>query len=110
FTDAAAFGVAHRTAYHALRSVAEVRQGDWVVVLGAAGGVGLASVELARELGAKVVAVASGPEKLELCRRRGATQTIDYTTEDLRLRIRELTDGGADVVIDPVGGRWSEHA
>src|ERR1700735_106453 len=95
FAEAAAFGVAYRTAYHALRSVAEVTAGDWVVVLGAAGGVGLAAVDVARELGARVVAAASGQEKLELCRQHGATHVIDYTTEDLKTRSRELTEGGA---------------
>jgi NADPH2:quinone reductase len=110
YDSAAAFGVTYRTAYHALRSVAGVRAGDWVVVLGAAGGVGLAAVEVARELGARVVAAASGAEKLALCRERGATHVIDYTTEDLRLRIRELTEGGAHAVIDPVGGDHSERA
>jgi NADPH2:quinone reductase len=110
FGEAAAFGVAYRTAYHALRSVAEVSAGDWVVVLGAAGGVGLAAVDVARELGARVVAAASGQEKLELCRRRGATHVIDYTTEDLKTRIRELAEGGAHAVIDPVGGAASEQA
>jgi NADPH2:quinone reductase len=110
FGAAAAFGVAYRTAYHALRSVAGVTAGDWVVVLGAAGGVGLAAVDIARELGARVVAAASGAEKLALCRTRGATHVIDYTTEDLKDRIRELTEGGAHAVIDPVGGAASEQA
>jgi NADPH:quinone reductase len=110
FAEAAAFDVAYRTAYHALRSVAEVTAGDWVVVLGAAGGVGLAAVDIARELGARVVAAASGQQKLELCRQRGATHVIDYTTEDLKTRIRELTQGGAQAVIDPVGGTASEQA
>jgi NADPH:quinone reductase len=110
FAAAAAFGVAYRTAYHALRSVAEVKEGDWVVVLGAAGGVGLAAVDIARELGACVVAAASGQEKLALCAKRGATHVIDYTAEDLKTRIRDLTDGGAHVVIDPVGGAAAEQA
>jgi NADPH2:quinone reductase len=110
FPEAAAFGVAYRTAYHALRSVAGVRAGDWVVVLGAAGGVGLAAVDIARELGARVVAAASGPEKLALCAKRGAAGVIDYTSEDLKTRIRELTDGGAHAVIDPVGGPAAEQA
>jgi len=110
FAAAAAFGVAYRTAYHALRSVAEVKEGDWVVVLGAAGGVGLAAVDVARELGARVVAAASGQEKVTLCGKRGATHVIDYTTEDLKTRIRELTDGGAHAVIDPVGGTAAEQA
>lgn len=110
FGAAAAFGVAYRTAYHALRSVARVRAGDWVVVLGAAGGVGLAAVDVARELGARIVAAASGPEKLALCTNRGARHVIDYTTEDLKERIRELTEGGAHAVIDPVGGAAAEQA
>jgi NADPH2:quinone reductase len=108
--EAAAFGVAHNTAYHALRSVAEVQQGEWVVVLGAAGGVGLAAVELATRLGGRVLAAASTPEKLDLCRRYGAEATVDYSREDLKERIKELTGGGADVVIDPVGGPYSEPA
>jgi NADPH2:quinone reductase len=110
YGEAAAFGVTYHTAYHALRSVAAVKPGDWVVVLGAAGGVGLAAVDLGRELGARVVAAASGSEKLALCRERGAVHVIDYATEDLRVRIRELTEGGAHAVVDPVGGRWSEQA
>jgi NADPH2:quinone reductase len=110
FGEAAAFGVAYRTAYHAVRSVAEVRPGDWVVILGAAGGVGLAAVDVARELGARVVAAASGPEKLALCAQRGAVHVIDYSTEDLKTRIRELTGGGAHAVIDPVGGAAAEQA
>jgi NADPH:quinone reductase len=107
---AAAFGVAHRTAYLALRTVAEVGPGDWVVVLGAAGGVGLAAVELAHLLGARVLAAASTEEKLAVCREKGAEATVNYRTEDLKVRIKEITGGGADVVIDPVGGPWTEQA
>jgi NADPH2:quinone reductase len=110
FHAAAAFGVAYATAYHSLRSVAGVEPGEWVVVLGAAGGVGLAAVELAQVLGGRVVAAASSAEKLQLCQDRGAEQVIDYATEDLRMRIREATGGAADIVIDPVGGAWSEQA
>ena len=110
FGAAAAFGVAYRTAYHAVRSVAGVQAGDWVVVLGAAGGVGLAAVDVARELGARIVAAASGPEKLALCAQHGAVHVIDYTTEDVKTRIRELTEGGAHAVIDPVGGAAAEQA
>jgi NADPH2:quinone reductase len=107
---AAAFGVAHRTAYLALRTVADVGPGDWVVVLGAAGGVGLAAVELAHLLGARVLAAASTEEKLAVCRDKGAEATVNYRTENLKERIKEITGGGADAVIDPVGGPWTEEA
>ncbi|CQD22418.1 alcohol dehydrogenase, zinc-binding [Mycobacterium lentiflavum] len=110
FASAAAFGVTYRTAYHALRTTAAVTQGDWVVVLGAAGGVGLAAVDLAVAMGARVLAAASSPEKLELCRQRGAEAVVDYDREDLKLRIRELTGDAARVVLDPVGGSYSEPA
>jgi NADPH:quinone reductase-like Zn-dependent oxidoreductase len=108
--SAAAFGVTYRTAYHALRSTAAVTQGDWVVVLGAAGGVGLAAVDLGVAMGARVLAAASSPQKLELCRQRGAEAIVDYDREDLKSRIRELTGDAARVVLDPVGGSYSEPA
>jgi NADPH2:quinone reductase len=110
FAAAAAFGVTYRTAYHTLRSVAEVGQGDWVVVLGAAGGVGLAAVDLAVAMGARVLAAASGSDKLQLCAQRGAAATVDYDREDLKTRIRELTGDAARVVLDPVGGAYAEPA
>lgn len=110
FASAAAFGVTYRTAYHALRSIAKVARGDWVIVLGAAGGVGLAAVDLAVAMGARVLAAASSPEKLELCRQRGAEATVDYGREDLKTRIRELTGDAARVVLDPVGGPYAEPA
>lgn len=110
YAAAAAFGVTYRTAYHALRSVAEVAEGDWVVVLGAGGGVGSAAVDLAVAMKARVLAAASTPEKLAVCRQRGAAATVDYGREDLKGRIRELTGDGARVVIDPVGGPYSEPA
>jgi NADPH2:quinone reductase len=110
FGSAAAFGVTYRTAYHALRSVARVAPGDWVVVLGAAGGVGLAAVDLAVAMGARVLAAASSTKKLDLCRDRGAETTVDYDNEDLKLRIRELTGDSARVVLDPVGGSYAEPA
>ena len=107
---AAAFGVAHRTAYHVLRSVAEVRSGEELVVLGAAGGVGLAAVQLGVILGATVTAVASSPEKLEVAASCGARRRIDRRAGDLRKAFREALPGGADVVVDPVGGDLSEPA
>jgi NADPH2:quinone reductase len=110
FAQAAAFGVTYRTAYHTLRSVAETKPDDWVVILGAAGGVGLAAVDLAVAMKARVIAAASSAEKLELCVQRGATAVIDYDTEKLRDRIREITGGGAQLVVDPVGGPYAEPA
>jgi NADPH2:quinone reductase len=110
FDDAAAFNVVYMTAYSTLRSVADVRPGEWVVVLGAAGGVGLAAVDVAVVLGARVLAAASSPEKLAVCRERGAEAIVDYERESLKERIKEITGGGADVVVDPVGGRYSEEA
>ena len=110
FTTAAAFGVAHETAWHSLRSVAAVQPDEWVVVLGAAGGVGLAAVEIARHLGAHVLAAAAGADRLAVCETRGAEALVDYRSEDLKVRVKELTDGGASVVIDPVGGPYAEAA
>jgi NADPH:quinone reductase len=108
--DAAAFSVAHTTAIHALRTIADVQPGESVLVLGAAGGVGLATVELATLFGARVIAAASSPAKLALCEKYGAVAGIDYSTEDLKVRAKELTGGGADVVMDPVGGPYAEQA
>jgi NADPH2:quinone reductase len=108
--EAAAFSVAHTTAMHALRTIADLQPGESVLVLGAAGGVGLAAVELATLLGGRVVAAASTDAKLELCRKYGAVAGINYSSEDLKVRAKELTGGAADVVIDPVGGPYSEQA
>ena len=110
FAPAAAFGVTYRTAYHALRSIAQVAEGDWVVILGAAGGVGQAALDLAVGMGARVLAAASTEGKLEICRQRGAEATVAYDRDDLKSAIRELTGGGARVIIDPVGGRYAEPA
>jgi NADPH2:quinone reductase len=107
---AAAFGVAHRTSYHALRSVARVQPGEQVVVLGAGGGVGLAAVQLATILGASVTAVASSPEKLEAAKTHGAVNLIDHRAGDLRQALRDTLPDGSDVVIDPVGGELAEPA
>jgi len=108
--SAAAFSVAYRTSQHALRSFAKVQAGEWVLVLGAAGGVGMAAVELATLMGAKVIAAASSSEKLAVCAERGAVATVNYLTEDLKTRVKEITGTGADVVIDPVGGPYAEAA
>jgi len=107
---AAAFGVAHRTAFHVLRSVAALQPGEELVVLGAGGGVGLAAVQLGVLLGASVTAVASSPEKLEVAAAQGATHLIDHRQRDLRQALREALPDGADVVVDPVGGALAEPA
>lgn len=108
--SAAAFGVAHRTAWHALRSVAQIEPGDDVIVLGAGGGVGLAAVALAAHLGARVTAVASSAEKLDAAACYGAHRLIDHRYRPLRDALREAVPDGAAAVIDPVGGELSEPA
>ena len=90
--------------------MAECKPGEWVVVLGAAGGVGLAAVDIARALGCRVLAAASTAEKLAVCSQFGAEATVNYEIEDLKTRIKEITVEGADVIVDPVGGRYSEAA
>jgi NADPH2:quinone reductase len=107
---AAAFGVAYRTAYHVLRSVAALRSGEELVVLGAGGGVGSAAVQLGVLLGATVTAVASTPEKLEAARVMGAERLIEHGAGELRQALREALPHGADVVVDPVGGDLAEPA
>ena len=107
---AAAFGVAHRTAYHALRSLADVQPGERVVVLGAGGGVGLAAVQLAAELGASVTAVASSASKLAVAASYGASVLINHKEAELRQALREAHGDGVDVVVDPVGGDLAEPA
>lgn len=99
------------TSWHALVDRAQLRAGETLLVLGAAGGVGLAAVEIGKQLGARVIAAASSPSKLELCRKYGADASIEYTREDLKQKVKELTGGGgADVVYDPVGGASTEAA
>jgi NADPH2:quinone reductase len=108
--SAASFQVTFRTAYHALRTVGEVQSGEWVAILGAAGGVGTAAVDIAARLGARVVAVDRGLARLQRCLELGAESLIDTESEDLKVRLKEITGTGADVVIDPVGGEVSEQA
>ncbi len=111
FTIAASFMMAYGTSYHALKDRAKLKEGESLLVLGAAGGVGLAAVELGTLMGARVIAAASSDEKLAICREYGATDTINYTKEDLKQRVKELTGGkGVNVVYDPVGGDYSEAA
>jgi NADPH2:quinone reductase len=111
FAEATGFGYAYGTSYYGLRYCGDLKAGETLLVLGAAGAVGLAAVELGKLLGARVIAAAGAPEKLELCRRRGADEVIDYTREDLKGRAKELTDGaGVDVVYDAIGGDYAESA
>lgn len=109
--EAAGFLYTYGTSYHTLADRAELKAGETLLVLGAAGGVGLAAVELGVAMGATVIAAASTEAKLAVCREHGAALTINYELEDLKTRVRELTDGtGVDVVYDPVGGAYSEPA
>lgn len=108
--ELAAFGVTYTTAYHALRTFADVQPGEYVTVLGAAGGVGLAAVDVAIALGARPVAVAGSAAKLAVAVERGAIGSVDYAAEDVKARVNELTGGGASVVVDPVGGPYAEPA
>ena len=111
FASAAAFLLTYATSDHALRDRGALQPGETLLVLGAAGGVGLAAVEIGKALGARVIACASSADKLAVCREHGADEGIDYAAEDLRERIKALTDGrGVDVVYDPVGGAYSEPA
>jgi NADPH2:quinone reductase len=111
FATASAFLLTYGTSDHALRDRGELRAGETLLVLGAAGGVGLAAVEIGKALGARVIACASSEDKLEVCRQHGADAAINYATEDLRERIKALTDGkGADVIYDAVGGPYTEPA
>ena len=108
---AGSFVLTYGTSLHALKDRAEAKAGETLLVMGAGGGVGLAAVEIGKLLGLRVIAAASTPEKLAAARERGADETIQYTTEDLRERIKALTDGkGVDVVYDPVGGDFAEPA
>jgi NADPH2:quinone reductase len=111
FPEGAAFGMTYGTSYHALVQRADLRSGETLLVLGAAGGVGLAAVEIGKALGARVIAAASSPEKLALAREHGADETIDYSAADLKSTVKDLTAGqGVDVVFDPVGDRFAEPA
>lgn len=111
FATASAFGLTYATSDHALRDRGALKAGETLLVLGASGGVGLAAVEIGKILGARVIACASSAEKLRVCREHGADELINYATEDLRERIRALTDDkGPDVIYDAVGGSYTEPA
>lgn len=111
FAQAAGFLITYATSHHALKDRGGLRAGETLLVLGAAGGVGLTAVEIGKQMGARVIAAASSDDKLALCRDRGADETINYSTEDLRTRLKDLTGGnGVDMVYDPVGGALAETA
>jgi NADPH2:quinone reductase len=111
FAEAAALLMTYGTSHYALVDRAKLRAGETLLVLGAAGGVGLSAVEIGRVLGARVIAAASSDEKLAVCKEKGAEACINYAREDLKERVKELTGGkGADVVYDPVGGEYAEAA
>ncbi len=111
FASAAGFIITYATSHHALKPRGHLKPGETLLVLGAAGGVGLTAVELGKVMGARVIAAASSDEKLALCKQYGADEGINYTTENLRERIKAITGGkGVDVVYDPVGGELAEQA
>jgi NADPH2:quinone reductase len=109
--SAAGICITYFTTLHALKQRANLQPGETLLVLGAAGGVGTTAVELGRQMGATVIAAAGSPEKLELAKSLGAEHLVNYSTEDLKERIKEITRGkGVDVVYDPVGGALAEPA
>ena len=109
--DAAAFIMIYATSHHALMDRGELKAGETVLVLGAAGGVGMSAIQIAKQAGARVIAAASTDEKCAFCKTLGADDTINYSTEDLRERLKALTGGkGPDVIYDPVGGEFTEAA
>ncbi len=111
FEQAAGISITYMTSYHALKQRANLQPGETLLVLGAAGGVGTSAIELGKVMGAKVIAAASSDEKLELCKKLGADEVINYSTTSVKDAVKELTGGkGVDVVYDPVGGDYAEPA
>jgi NADPH2:quinone reductase len=110
FEQAAGFAVTYGTSYHALKQSAELQAGETLLVLGAAGGVGITAVQIGKAMGARVIAAASSDEKLAFARNAGADELINYSTQPLKETVKELTGGGADVVYDPVGGELAQQA
>ncbi|NNE57737.1 MAG: NADPH:quinone oxidoreductase family protein [Hellea sp.] len=110
FEEAAGFVMVYATSYHALKDRSDIKPGETMLVLGAAGGVGLTAVELGKKMGLNVIAAASTQEKLDVCKEYGADHGINYTTEDLKARVREITGKGADICYDPVGDKFAEPA
>ena len=111
FELGAGFTVAYGTSYHALKQSANLKAGETVLVLGAAGGVGITAVETAKAMGARVIAAASSDEKLEFAKAAGADEVVNYSKESLKDTVKQLTGGaGVDVVYDPVGGDLAQQA
>lgn len=111
FATGSAFVMTYATSYHALKDRAALKTGETLLVLGASGGVGLAAIEIGKALGARVIAAASSPAKLAVCKEHGADEGINYAEGDLREQLKTLTQGkGVDVVYDPVGGAFTEAA
>jgi len=111
FSQGAGFMVTYGTSYHALKQSAKLKEGETILVLGAAGGVGVTAIEIAKAMGAKVIAAASSNEKLEFAKGIGADELINYSETPLKEKVKEITEGkGADVVYDPVGGELSDAA
>ncbi len=111
FEQAAGFTITYGTSFHALKQSANLNAGETVLVLGAAGGVGITAVEISKAMGARVIAAASSDEKLDFARSAGADETINYSEESLKERCKALTNGkGVDVVYDPVGGELAQQA
>ena len=111
FVTAASFLLTYGTSHHALRNRAATKPGESLLVLGAAGGVGIAAIEIGKVLGLRVIACASSEDKLAVCREHGADETINYGSEDLREGIKRATGGkGVDIIYDPVGGPYAEAA
>jgi NADPH2:quinone reductase len=111
YEEGASFILTYGTTDHALRDRAQMKPGESLLVLGAAGGVGVAAIEIGKAMGARVIACASSDDKLAVCKQHGADETINYATEDLRERIKALSGGkGVDVIYDAVGGSYSEPA
>jgi NADPH2:quinone reductase len=110
FTAAAAFPMIYGTSYHALKQRADLKPGETLLVLGAAGGVGLAAVQLGKLMGARVIAAAGSDEKLAICKQNGADEVINYSVGSLKEEVKRLTGGkGADVIYDPVGGDYFDQ-
>lgn len=108
---AASYAITYGTVFQGLVRQAGIKSGDWVLVLGASGGIGMAAIDIAKAFGAKVIAAASSAEKLEAAKKAGADHVIDYSTCDLKAEVRSIVGNyGVDIVVDPVGDRFADPA